>query len=792
MPLSLRVLKSLSDAKGSFKAKLVLSFSGQLAVAFAILLASTLILDANRTRRDLRTVQDRLKNHILSTGKRLVTNESILLKPLIEANSTEALREVVINTILNDSDIVYGIYMDADAKPWVLLNSRDTLWNALRGRPLRDSMSIWAAGIERIEYKDANVNGADVIEFACPVNVGGKKAGTIRFGFSTALMYAALADAAASADHSRKQTLYILLSIGFVTFLIAAGFSRVQAEKITKPIISLTNAARDLADRDYQAEIKIDEEDETGILAEVFEGMRAKIRDYMDNLQTLVEEKVQQIRDIMENIDQGLFTFDLNLKINPDHSQKAKEVLRVEALSETTLAQILRLTSRQEELFRDWVFVLQRDFRTQKWSYLAKLAPVQEMTLGEGDEARQVKLDYRRILNRQGGIGKIMVLAQDVTEARRTTHRQQEEKVRSEDRVKIILGVASYPQETIHEFLRDTAARIHALQKRIEEIPRDDYEAVQGMNPSGDGFAWVAPVFRNCHTIKGNAGAFGFDALAAVAEKLENRLQSLKVEKSRRAFRPAEMRGLLSAMMEELQKVNEVYLTISGNVDEVFLRLPEKNVARIVETAALLNRQAQSPEMARFLESCKQMSFQSLESLARKYRDLTARIGNKVGKDVIFETVPKHQEIDPTVLYRIDEALVHLIRNAMAHGMESKGEKRDPAKGPGRIELSYGRAAGSHVFKVSDNGKGVDREALVNKAVFMGILTKEASQSLDQEEMLDLIFQPGLSTNSTIDTISGRGLGLAIVAENVKAGGGTLSVESRPGLGTSVTISLPV
>jgi two-component system chemotaxis sensor kinase CheA len=195
--------------------------------------------------------------------------------------------------------------------------------------------------------------------------------------------------------------------------------------------------------------------------------------------------------------------------------------------------------------------------------------------------------------------------------------------------------------------------------------------------------------------------------------------------------------------------------------------------------------------MIDFLDSCKRIHFLSLFFLTRKYRELTARIGKKVAKEVIFDAIPQGLELDPRLLFRIDEALVHIIRNAVAHGIESGAEARDPEKGPARIELSYSRAPGFHVFKIEDNGKGVDCDALVKKAVFMGILTQGASESMSIREKLDLIFHPGLSTNSTIDAISGRGLGLAIVAESVNAGGGSLSVESRKGAGTSVTISLP-
>jgi two-component system chemotaxis sensor kinase CheA len=199
------------------------------------------------------------------------------------------------------------------------------------------------------------------------------------------------------------------------------------------------------------------------------------------------------------------------------------------------------------------------------------------------------------------------------------------------------------------------------------------------------------------------------------------------------------------------------------------------------------------PELAALVASCRRISHRSFLSLSTKYRDLVENAASKAGKEVEFLIFPPELEMDHQSLAKIDEALVHLFRNAVAHGIESSEERARGRKGKGKIEFncSVGRD-GSHVFSIEDNGPGIDVAALSAKAVKEGLISEAALAAMSEKEKLGLVFSPGLSTSSVSDSLSGRGLGMAIAADCVRAAGGNIFLESWPGQGTRFTIATPV
>ena len=151
-------------------------------------------------------------------------------------------------------------------------------------------------------------------------------------------------------------------------------------------------------------------------------------------------------------------------------------------------------------------------------------------------------------------------------------------------------------------------------------------------------------------------------------------------------------------------------------------------------------------------------------------------------------------EIDRRIMEEIKDPLIHLVRNCIDHGIE-KPEIRDSNKKPtqGTITISISRANSNKIeILVSDDGSGVDLEKVKKAAVKRGIISEKEINNLTKQEILPFIFESGISTSSIITDISGRGLGLAIVKEKVEKLGGTISLETKPGIGTSIKMLLPV
>jgi two-component system chemotaxis sensor kinase CheA len=171
----------------------------------------------------------------------------------------------------------------------------------------------------------------------------------------------------------------------------------------------------------------------------------------------------------------------------------------------------------------------------------------------------------------------------------------------------------------------------------------------------------------------------------------------------------------------------------------------------------------------------------------RLLRDLSASLG----KEVDFEALGGDTELDKTVIDRIKDPLVHLLRNSLDHGVEPPDARQRAGKAPrGRVTLSASHSGGNVVISIIDDGRGIDPAAVRQKAVERGLLAPDADPS--EKELFDLIFAPGFSTAATISDVSGRGVGMDVVKRNIEALRGTVEVESVLGRGTTVTIKLPL
>ncbi len=182
---------------------------------------------------------------------------------------------------------------------------------------------------------------------------------------------------------------------------------------------------------------------------------------------------------------------------------------------------------------------------------------------------------------------------------------------------------------------------------------------------------------------------------------------------------------------------------------------------------------------------------QPVRSVFQRMPRLVREVATMTGKQVRLLTDGETTEVDKTVIERIVDPLTHMIRNAIDHGLEST-EARLAAGKPaeGLVKLTALHRSGRIVIEVEDDGAGINRERVRAKAVEKGLVSPDAP--LTDEEIDNLIFMPGFSTASEISDISGRGVGMDVVRRSVQALGGRISIASRPGKGSTFTLSLPL
>jgi two-component system chemotaxis sensor kinase CheA len=178
---------------------------------------------------------------------------------------------------------------------------------------------------------------------------------------------------------------------------------------------------------------------------------------------------------------------------------------------------------------------------------------------------------------------------------------------------------------------------------------------------------------------------------------------------------------------------------------------------------------------------------QTFQRMARVFRDLV----RENGKLAVLETAGEDAELDRTIVEQLADPLMHMVRNAVDHGLELPGDREKAGKpAEGRIRLSALHQSGHVVIAVSDDGRGLDQARILRKAVERGLVKEQAQ--LSPAEILDLIFEPGFSTSEQVTAISGRGVGMDVVKREIEKLRGRVEVRSEPGKGTTFLLRVPL
>ena len=211
-------------------------------------------------------------------------------------------------------------------------------------------------------------------------------------------------------------------------------------------------------------------------------------------------------------------------------------------------------------------------------------------------------------------------------------------------------------------------------------------------------------------------------------------------------------------------------------------------VESLLETTGFLDRVTSDLQLA-----VMKMRMQPIQKVFGKFPRMVRDMSRTLDKDIDLEMFGEDTEVDKTVIENIGDPLVHIIRNSIDHAVESAAErelKGKPKKG--RIILSACQKGTQIVIEISDDGKGIDIDAVKRKALEKGLISEEESQKMSDEAAINLIFLPGFSTKDVSTELSGRGVGMDVVKTNVGKLNGYVEVISKKDIGTTFKISLPL
>lgn len=351
-------------------------------------------------------------------------------------------------------------------------------------------------------------------------------------------------------------------------------------------------------------------------------------------------------------------------------------------------------------------------------------------------------------------------------------------------------------------------------------------------------------IFRTVHNVKGSARAVGFDALGAFCHELETYLLVYKngeQEVTREVInRLLKSRDIIAAAFNVYKKdLNAVFdfnadFVTEGSCDEDVpvdtggpglvvgkkatnsndgsvrvnlqrvdklinavgelvvldsvlrqqsIKAMEQTILKTVEQASKIIREVQDLSMS--------LRMVPVKPLVQKLQRISRDTSTAVEKSVDFRVVGEDLEIDKTILDSISDPLVHIVRNAIDHGIEAPEERAMQGKPvAGFLELSFSQEGGKLVIRLRDDGKGLDQQRIVAKALEKGLI--KTGEGMSEQQIFDLIFAPGFSTKAAVTEVSGRGVGMDVVRTSVEALSGQIEIASKLHKGTEFTISLPL
>ena len=274
-----------------------------------------------------------------------------------------------------------------------------------------------------------------------------------------------------------------------------------------------------------------------------------------------------------------------------------------------------------------------------------------------------------------------------------------------------------------------------------------------------------------------------------IQSKEPGKAKKLAKDKPKKAEKAAFISVDVAKMDMLMDLIGELVISESVVLQNPDLKVPGLKLDNFNKAAAQMSKI--STDLQNVIMS---MRMVPLTNTFQKMNRIVFDVSRKLGKDIEFEMVGDTTEVDKNIIEHISDPLMHLVRNSVDHGIESKEErlaKGKPAKG--KVTLSAKTESGKVWIGVQDNGQGLDRDKIMAKARKQGILDPtRPDSSYTDKEVYQFITLPGFSTNEKVTEYSGRGVGMDVVVSNLQSIGGTLEIESTPGQGSIMSLKIPL
>ncbi|MCX6123957.1 MAG: ATP-binding protein, partial [Proteobacteria bacterium] len=551
-------------------------------------------------------------------------------------------------------------------------------------------------------------------------------------------------------DAVRWTALSLLLS-SILAFLITFN--------IIKRVKSFNSTTKIISGGDLTARVRMNSGDEIGELANSFDSMtdnivalnseiaakNEELKGINQNLEKIVEERTSTIKVILDNVKFGFFLIDRSLNIQEGFSKSCIDLLGKNLKSGTPILNALGVAgTRNAPMVGEFLNQAFEDFLPEEMTLQQLPSRVQ---LGE----KILSLISSPVRDQNNAVKSILFTVIDAT----NLEKMEKENERHKVLVRLLKEFDSFK-----DFLDETKTRLGMCRNFVKQ---NDQTKVRG----------------ELHTMKGNTAAYDMVDIAKLIHAIEDgpKVESADIDRIEAAFV-----GFLEHNYDVLQlgwngEAEESYSVSKGDLAAVINRVKTSGGADLKAITELTHWATT-------------IQFKTARSLVGALPDYAERLASRLGKDCKVRIDGGDVRMDSEIMRPIMQSMVHLVRNAIDHGIELPHLRSGKAE-QGIVEIACSENTKEWLVVIKDDGRGIDTDAIVARAITTGALTKEKAAALKPDDRCRLVFLNGVTTSESISDISGRGVGMGAVEASVIEAGGQLRISSTRGIGTTVTIAVP-
>jgi two-component system, chemotaxis family, sensor kinase CheA len=715
----------------------------------AILIGLLVSASVRLSQRNLAAIEAHERESLSTKSRMLAENHALALKSLVLDNAFGDVQRLIERSVIGDRDLVYGMFTSAEGRVWAFAGPG--AWPDMPDPKAYTQIGLShdQLSVSEPAMREADLFGEHVLEIALPVKDGTEKLGTLRYGLSTSRMQAALRVARAVSQHDIFNSLALSLCVALSAAAIAAFMSRRAAVRIAKPITDLASAAKALAAGNREVRVDIRSNDEVEELGDAFNDMVSELKssygsleDLNRNLESKVHERTtalagrnRDMRLVLDNVEEGFLTVTPDAVMTMEHSSILNRWFGPYG-ENTTFGGYLERTTPGFSAYFDLAWEAIQD------GFLPLEVCVEQLPRRLEARGSTWRVRYTPILN-SGKFDGMLVVIQDVTVE---IARQRDEQVQRE-----ILNAFQRLMRDRAGFMSFHAEMTEMVKTVCDGRYREDIRTLR----------------RVIHTIKGNAGMFGLDRMAALCHRIEDEM--------------AETRDLpAEASIEELRAdwkvlTDSVMPTSEAQGGQTF-QVPREDVQALV---ASLDEIPAARHLAQQVENWK---LEPIHVPLRRLAEQASELAKRFGKgDVQVELQAEMIRCDAKRWAPFWSDLVHVVRNAVDHGLETAEVRKALGKSRAIIRLKAAWEDSDLVVSIADNGRGVPFDSIRQSAIRLGL------PHTTHDDLVAAVLSDGVSTAENVGDLSGRGLGMAVVRNRVESMGGRVLLSSVPGAGTTWT-----